>query len=114
MQLDKTTIKENNILKIKKLVKDVGVPLNILGYKYISTAIYKLIDAPKSMSMSEIYNIIALKNLTSPECVEAAVRNAIKKAAFLSTPTFRKIFKNSNSISNSLFLIMMKNFLECD
>ena len=108
------SLNKNQVLKIKEVIRELGFPLNILGYKYICDAVFEALNSSNLPLMKEIYGKVAKKNLTSALCVEASIRNGIKKASKLKKPAFVQIFKDSDSLSNSLFLISLKNFFERD
>ncbi len=96
-------------IKIKNLLKAVEIPTNILGYSYIEEALEYMIDSNKIVFLSEIYGKISDLHETSLKCVEASIRNAIKKAANVNNDNFKKIFGFCKQIpSNSTFLSVLK------
>ena len=98
---------------IKKLIRNVGIPTNLLGYKYIIEAIIYMISSDSTLFLSEIYIKIAANNRTSSECVEAAVRNAIKKAVNQKEGKLKKSLNlpEDVKISNSVFLNAAKEIV---
>ncbi len=97
------------IIKIKNLVRSVGVPLNVLGYTYIIEALIYMLNSDKTVFLSEVYRYVCKNNETSTDCVEVAIRNAIKKSVKICNEKFKKIFGVCDlNISNSLFLTTLK------
>lgn len=97
------------IVKIRNLVRSVGVPLNMLGYTYIVEALRYMLSSDKTLFLSEVYRYVCKNNETSTDCVEVAIRNTIKKAVKVNNENFKKIFDIYNlNLSNSLFLTTLK------
>lgn len=99
----------NKILEIKKLIRDLGVPVNLLGYKYITEAVIIMLSSEKNIFLTEIYKNISKIYNVSIESVEISIRHAIKK----STENSNKIKKimcipKNRSVSNSIFLNNIK------
>lgn len=96
-------------VKIKNLLKILGIPSNILGYTYIEEALEYMINLNKIVFLSEIYGKIGDAHETSLKCVEASIRNAIKKAASTNNDKFKEVFGLYNQIpSNSTFLSVLR------
>jgi len=82
---DKTVKAENSVNKtenkIEELIKKVGVPNHMLGYKYIIEAVLEILKCSRDdMCVTKvIYPKVAEKFESSPEKVERAIRNAIEK-----------------------------------
>lgn len=96
-------------IKIKNMIKSVGVPTNVLGYTYIEDALNYMINSNKVLFLSEIYREISVLHNTNLNCVEIAIRNAIKKAAKISNNEFKNIFDFCKSRpSNSVFLSTLR------
>lgn len=96
-------------VKIKSLLQAFGIPTNILGYTYIEEAIDYMINSNKIVFLSEVYGEIAQTHETSLKCVEASIRNAIKRAAIVKNDEFIKIFNFCKDVpSNSTFLSTLK------
>ncbi|MDQ5983576.1 MAG: Stage 0 sporulation protein A [Eubacteriales bacterium SKADARSKE-1] len=94
---NKIKTKEGNVIegfdsKIAKNVMNIGVPTNILGYKYIVDVLKIMLNNTKHCLLSNIYCTVADKNFTTVQCVESAIRNAIFQA-----------FKQNNANYNLLF-----------
>ncbi|MBQ6144050.1 MAG: response regulator [Clostridia bacterium] len=102
----------SNVGKIKKFVRSLGVPTNILGYTYICESLSYMTENTRVMFLNEVYKLVAKNNITSSESVEVSIRNAIKKMIKVNSPEFLKIFgKNTESLSNSQFLTIVKELL---
>ena len=101
-----------NIGKIKKFVRALGVPTNILGYTYICESLSYMTENPRVMFLNEVYKLVAKNNITSCESVEVSIRNAIKKMIKVSNPEFLKVFgEDAETLSNSKFLTIVKELL---
>ena len=99
-------------VKIKSLLQSFGIPTNILGYTYIEEAIDYMINSNKIVFLSEVYGKIAETHGTSLKCVEASIRNAIKRATLTKSDEFIKIFHFCKDVpSNSTFLSTLKEKL---
>ncbi|MBR0423493.1 MAG: response regulator [Clostridia bacterium] len=102
----------SKIGKIKKFVRLLGVPTNILGYTYICESLNYMTENTRVMFLNEIYKLIAKDNITSSESVEVSIRNAIKKTIKVGSDEFLKIFgETADSLSNSKFLTTIKEIL---
>lgn len=65
--------------RITRLLSDIGVPTNLLGYAYLRTALTLLLAEPalgRCISRG-LYPRIALEHHTAPAGVERAIRHAI-------------------------------------
>lgn len=94
---------------IKNLLKSVGVPTNILGYRYMEDALYYMIESNQVFFLVEIYGKISCKYDTSLKCVEVSISNAIKKAKKFCNEAFREIFGFCGcNPGNSVFLSVLK------
>jgi len=100
----------NNFKSENLIVQKIGVPTNLLGFKYISQ-ILKIIKY-ENVNISEAYRKIAKSNNTSCECVEINVRNAIEHAHKIQNNYYFEIFgesKNKKKPKNSVFLYTIAN-----
>ncbi len=96
-------------IKIKNVIKSVGIPTNILGYTYIEYALNYMINSNKIFFLSEIYREISENFNTNINCVEIAIRNAIKKAAKICNGEFKSVFDFCECRpSNSIFLSTLR------
>lgn len=102
----------SKIGKIKKFVRLLGVPTNILGYTYICESLIYMTENSRVMFLNEVYKLVAKNNITSSESVEVSIRNAIKKTIKVNSSEFLKIFGDeTESLSNSKFLTIIKEIL---
>ena len=100
-------------IRIKNLLRNLGVPPHILGYIYATEAINYMVSNPnKALLINDVYSYVASIYMTSQACVEASIRNAVKKAAKFSTPLFEELFKNKQSIGNHIFLTTLRDIFE--
>ena len=98
--------------QIKTTVRSMGIPVNVLGYKYITESIKHMINSEKVVFLSEVYKIISKDHDTSLECVEVSIRNAIRKAMRLQTEEFKSTFAFCNfRPSNSIFLATLREIV---
>lgn len=106
-------MKKSHTIKIKFLLRSIGMPPHILGYTYAAEAINFMINTPyQSLFINDIYQHIALCYSTSPNCVEVSIRNAIKKTYNNNNTHFNEIFKNSSKICNHIFLTVLRDVFE--
>ena len=77
-ELEKEKIKIETIAK--QLLKDIGIKLHHLGFKYWVTAMYITLDIEfnnrESLRMMELYYMVARKHRTTATKVERAMRYA--------------------------------------
>ena len=110
---DYNHMKKAQLIKIKFLLRSIGMPPHILGYTYTAEAINFMITTPdKSLFINDIYHHVALCYSTSPNCVEVSIRNAVKKTYTTNNAYFNKIFKNSSKICNHIFLTVLRDVFE--
>ena len=102
---------ENITQKIKLLVMEMGIPVNIIGYTYIVESLkYMFEENHRYIFLNEIYTRISKNYNTSEECIDVSIRNGIKKSKINKTAKFKKLFKFCDyAPSNSVFL----NTLNC-
>ena len=98
------------VTEIKKLMKTIQMPLNLIGYSYIVKILEYMVNSDKITSLKELYNRISQDNLTTLSCVDAAVRNAISRALRHNDAGLRKELGISQDtrVSNSIFLSSSK------
>lgn len=100
-------------IRIKYLLRQLGVPPHVLGYLYAAEAInYMSSTKSKCLLINDIYSHIASIYTTSEICVEASIRNAIKMAAKSKTPFFYELFKSKKSVGNHIFLTTIRDIFE--
>ena len=108
---DETLLKRIEVTK--KFLREIGIPANFIGYKYIGEAILYMLQNKEVNFVSEIYRKIAAYHRTSPNSVEVSINNAIKRALEISEENVRKILKISSSVklTNSVFLNTAKEII---
>ena len=104
---------QTRIIRIKHLLRNLGVPTHILGYIYAAEAVdYMISTQNDSLLINNVYLHVANIYATSQTCVEASVRNAVRKASEHKTPFFNEVFGNSKSIGNHMFLTTLRDVFE--
>lgn len=79
---------------ITKLVLQLGIPTNILGYAYILDAVEYLISFSSSVpTMKQVYLEIASQYNTTSSCVESALRKTISKAHKTQNKSYCKLME---------------------
>ena len=107
---------KENVNKLKKTiivgkkVRQLGIPIHVIGYKYIVEALTYMLSGENMNFVGDVYKTLSCKHSTSYECVEAAIRNAIQKAALKNERMIRKSLKIPSEVklSNSVFLNAVK------
>jgi len=71
-----------NKIKLTNLLREIGVPAHILGYKYLQDAIELVIETPTIIhaATTELYPAVARINDSTVSKVERAIRHAIEVA----------------------------------
>ena len=100
-----------NINRIKKCLIALGIPVNSVGYDCILKALSDMMFSNKVVALKEIYQFISDTLGISTDCVEAGIRNAIKKAHSLNNDFYKSIFSQDKCPSNSIFLNILKEFI---
>ena len=69
-----------NELKISEVLKELGVPANLVGYFYLKCAIELMVDDFSFVTQitKKLYPAIARKFNVQTHCVERAIRHAIE------------------------------------
>lgn len=106
---------EDKVLQFSKykIVEKIGIPSNLLGFKYINNVIKIMINDDK-LGMGQIYEIVAERYNTSPENVETNIRNAISHAHKSFNIAYQNIFDISPGDSkpkNSVFLFTLLRYI---
>lgn len=105
---DKTIIiKENKISEIaKQVLKEVGIKIHYLGFKYWITAIVTSIENEQSdredLRMMELYYLVARSHKTTANKVERAMRYAYSEI------DLKSYFNVNYSINNTALLFLLK------
>lgn len=99
---------------IYDLFKELGVPANQNGYRYVMEAVKCVssgeYDSFRGAKVSSIYADIAKKFSTTPTCAERCMRKAVESAFDNGDPEIKfRVFGNSISASkgkptNSMFI----------
>lgn len=101
------------ITSIKNILRFFGIPINFIGYKYIIEALIYMIDSEEKLFLNQIYILLSEIHKTSSECIEASIRNAIRKAITINNTNMRKILNipETVNLSNSIFLNSVKEII---
>ena len=90
---------------ISREVICLGVPTNVLGFKYIIEAVELLIKGKVSFPISkQIYAQIAENNCTTVECVESALRKTISRIYERESQKIQALTHEKKKPSNAKFL----------
>ena len=84
--------------KISDTLKDLGIPVSLLGYSYLRKAISMVIVAPAVINQltKTIYPVVALEFNTTPSRVERAIKHAIEVGCVRgSLSAYNSIFRSS-------------------
>ncbi len=98
---------------IRKFVRNLGIPTNLIGYEYIVESLRYMINSKEIMFLNEVYKHISELHRTSVQAVEVSIRNALRKAMKVNSECILQTLKLSNYIvlSNSVFLNTMKEII---
>lgn len=67
------------VAAVSRALLDLGIPTHMLGYRYCTAAVALLLRENRPCSIvKEVYTAIAQEFATTPECVEGAIRKAIR------------------------------------
>lgn len=103
-ELEKEKIRIETIAK--QLLKDTGIKLHHLGFKYWITAMCITLDIEfnnrESLKMMELYYMVARKHRTTATKVERAMRYAY------ATIDLKQYFEVSYTINNTALLFLLK------
>ena len=113
-----TTPREIDEKLVKRLLKEIGVPVNLKGYRYICSAIVYL-SQDKGMKISlGLYPKVAKEFGTTGSRVERAIRHAVERTfekgnyATMSEVFGTKTCAHSGKLTNSEFLYTCVEYLE--
>ena len=103
--------------KIVKVLKDLGIPANLLGYEYLKTAI-AVVHSDKNILRGitkELYPKVAKIHSTTPSRVERAIRHAICYSMKMANKeTIEKYFGNCASKkapTNGCFISVVAEYI---
>lgn len=61
--------------KYSKIAKEIGIPINWKGYRFLNTAIYHVIEMKnEDYNLADIYEYVAKKHKTTSSKAERAIR----------------------------------------
>lgn len=113
-----TTPREIDERMVKKLLKEMGVPLNIKGYRYLSSAIVSL-SKEKGMKISlGLYPKVAREFATTGSRVERAIRHAVERTFEIGNYDVinevfgTKVSATKGKLTNSEFMYVCIEYLE--
>lgn len=99
------------VAKLHDTIKEMGIPANVKGYRYIQEAVLLSIDNPRMLDRitKYLYPAIAKEFDTTPQRVERAMRHAIgvvfeKGNMDKINEVFGKIALRKGKIENSKFI----------
>ena len=104
-------------LQVSRSLLELGLPPHMLGYRYCSTAVLLLLnkDRPQSI-VKDVYAKVAKEFTTTPECVEGAIRKAIRRAWDAKREEIRMLTGNIQEMppSNGRFLTNLAQHVRLD
>ena len=113
-----STPREIDERMVKKLLKEMGVPLNIKGYRYLSSAIVTL-SKEKEMKISlGLYPKVAREFATTSSRVERAIRHAVERTFergnydVINEVFGTKVSATKGKLTNSEFMYACIEYLE--
>ena len=103
---------------VKKLLKEMGIPLNIKGYRYLSSAIV-ILSKEKGMKISlGLYPKVAREFATTSSRVERAIRHAVERTFergnydVINEVFGTKVSATKGKLTNSEFMYACIEYLE--
>ena len=113
-----STPREIDERMVKKLLKEMAVPMNIKGYQYLSKAIVVL-SKEKGMKISlELYPKVAREFATTSSRVERAIRHAVERTFergnydVINEVFGSKVSATKGKLTNSEFMYACIEYLE--
>lgn len=95
--------------KVEKILDEMGIPLNIKGYRYLIKAVI-ILNNNKAISQFDIYNKIAQEENTTAYRVERAIRYTYENKQ----KYFREYLKLNCRINNSILIKVILREIEKD
>lgn len=100
---------------VVELTSSIGVPMNLLGYEYLKTAILYVLEDPNLLNVvtKELYPKVALEHGTTKSRAERAIRHAIEETFYrMGADHMAEIFglsisPDSGKVTNSQFIALM-------
>lgn len=95
--------------KITDILKDLGIPMSNLGFKYIKEALILTINGQTEISgitkPGGLYELISEKHNTKSSRVERAIRHAMETCFIkCDKDTIKKYFGNTSKLTNRNFI----------
>lgn len=106
--------------QITRIVLDLGVPPQVLGFRYIKIALAVLLAQNNPCSIGKtVYAKISTDCKTTPDCAERAIRQTIKRIYAIQTKLFCDIMNYGNQSlnkcpSNNIFLTLTAAYLKLE
>lgn len=105
--MESKVINEEEIkLTAKQLLKDIGIKIHFLGFKYWITAIVIALkndkETEENLTMMALYSLVAKKHRTTASKTERAMRYAYSEL------DLQNYFNVSYSINNTALLFLLK------
>lgn len=98
--------KEEILTTTKEILKKIGIRIDYLGFKYLTTAMLILIENEKSdredLKMMQLYFLVARQHKTTASKVEKAIRYTYEKI------NLNEYFNVSYANTNRTFLNLLK------
>lgn len=106
--------------RVKRLLRDFGLPANLNGYAYISYAVVYMASKESKISMTnDVYPRIAEAFNDRSSCVERSIRHSIERIFEKgNAEVIRKVFgdvanhNKKGKLTNSEFLFMCLEYLK--
>lgn len=94
--------------QVSKAVIDLGIPTNVLGFRYVVEALKIILTDEHAYPLSKaVYAPIAKNCSTTVECIESAIRKTITNLYDLNSTVVDKITGKDHKPSNAKFLTAM-------
>lgn len=111
--------KKSLIIRTSNILKEIGMPVNLLGYRYLLEIIPSVVDNSYMLStkITSIYRDIGIRFNTAPSNVERSIRNAIEISFLYGDPSIiKKYFGYSFSSekgrpTNKAFIMTIADYL---
>ena len=105
-------VERTKITEIKRLLRNLGIPVNLIGYNYIAESVNLMLNSNRIIFLIEIYKNISAKYNVSIESIEISIRHAIKKTV-KNNSNIKNIMcvPEDKTISNSIFLNTIKEMV---
>lgn len=102
----------NKDRRVNTCIRSIGLPIGLSGYDYAVDAVNMMLENERGMILKEITSIIAEKNYTSIQCVDACLHNAILKAHELQNKKYKSLFGDIPKCpSNYVFLRVVREYM---